>query len=167
MKKTTLALAALIALTSGAAFAKTVKQDYQLNFFAQIEDGFSFERLDGKPWSEAIDIKHSALRDEFEVTTVKTRVILGAGKFADDKSLTAKIDSPSPKLVNKGDYTKEVGLLVYLNGKQLDTMGVKLMAKTEAENFMDLTIDPVVPVGVSAATGDYEGQFAITFEYGV
>lgn len=166
MKKTTLALAALIALTSGSALA-TVKKDYQLNFFAQIEDGFSFERLDGKSWSEAIDIKHSALRDEFEVTTVKTRVTLGAGKFADNKPLKATIDSAFPKLVNKADYTKEVGLIISLNGKQLDTTGKELMAKTEAENFMDLTIDPVVAPNTSAATGDYEGQFAITFEYGV
>ncbi|WP_157134446.1 hypothetical protein [Photobacterium profundum] len=47
MKKTTLALAALIAITSGSVFAN-VKKDYQLNFTAQVEDGFSFERLDGK-----------------------------------------------------------------------------------------------------------------------
>ncbi|MGF1834972.1 hypothetical protein [Photobacterium sanguinicancri] len=166
MKKTTLALAALIALASGSALAN-VKKDYQLNFFAQIEDGFSFERLDGQSWSEAIDIKHSALRDEFEVTTVKTRVMLGAGKFADNKPLKATLDTGAPKLVNKADYTKEVGLIVSLNGKQLGLQQATLMDQTAAENFMDLTIDPVVAAGSSAATGDYEGKFAITFEYGV
>lgn len=163
MKKTTLALAALIALTSGSAIA-SVKKDYQLNFFANVDDGFSFERLDGKSWSEAIDIKHSALRDEFETTTVKTRVLLSAANSGSSTPLSATLDS-QPKLIHKADYTKEVGLMISLNGKPLGMAPQELMTDTKVENFMDLVIDPVASSGT--LTGDYEGKFAITFEYGV
>ncbi|KMV29236.1 hypothetical protein AB733_19230 [Photobacterium swingsii] len=163
MKKTTLALAALIALTSGAAMAN-VKKDYQLNFFAQIEDGFSFERLDGKSWSEAIDIKHSALRDEFESTTVKTMVSLSSTHT--QKALEAKLSKPFPVLSKKGDYTQAVALNIHLGGQDLTLGGKKIVKALSTErNALDLVIEPANKKNL--ASGDYEGTFAIEFEYGV
>ncbi|MGF1691821.1 CS1 type fimbrial major subunit [Photobacterium kagoshimensis] len=165
MKKTTLALAALMALSCGSVSAAVEKKDYQLNFFAQVNNNFSFERLDGKSWSEAIDIKYSALRGEFEDRLVKTRVTL-AGQDK-SKPLKAALRDASNTLVNKADYTQVVNLTIAIGGVDLGTGYQTVAATAEDENVLDLMIKPDAVHAAAASKGDYEGKFAIQFEYEV
>lgn len=170
MKKTTLALAALMALSCGTASA-VEKKDYQLNFFAEVNNNFSFERLDGKSWSEAIDIKYSALRNEFEERLVKTRVTLSGHN--DTKPLKAALMDGGPRLVNKSDYTQEIGLEVKFNSTslkspiQLGTAFQTVATAAKDENLFDLIIKPSNLDASGLKTGDYEGHFKIQFEHEV
>ncbi|MEZ8096360.1 CS1 type fimbrial major subunit [Photobacterium swingsii] len=165
MKKTTLALAALMALSCGSASAAVEKKDYQLNFFAEVNNNFSFERLDGQSWSKAIDIKYSALRGEFEERLVKTRVLMSGHKA--DKPLRAALLSPSNNLVNKSDYTQVVNLQIFFGKDRLGAGWTKVAEKAQSENLLDLIIKPDAAHAAAVSKGDYEGKFAIQFEYEV